>query len=81
MRTYHLLKSYIKSNKINKLLKGLKKKVRTSEGLEAVEVEGVGLEKLDSGTTIDRRELLGDCMHRVPQTRKSETVVGVHSPR
>lgn len=57
------------------------RKILTSKGLEAVEIEGVGLEELDPGASDGRGELLGDGVHRVPQARHPQAVVRVHPPR
>lgn len=58
-----------------------KKKRNTSEGLEAMEIESVRLEKLDAGATSGGRELLRNRMHRMPQTRQSQAIIRVHSTR
>lgn len=58
-----------------------KKKRNTSEGLEAMEIESVRLEKLDAGATSRGRELLRNRMHRMPQTRQSQAIIRVHSTR
>lgn len=43
-----------------------------------MEIKGIGLEKLDAGAAEDRRQLLRDRVHRVPQARHSQAVVRVH---
>lgn len=45
-----------------------------------MEIEVVGVEKLDPVASDDGRELLGDGVHRMPETRQSQAIVGVDSP-
>lgn len=57
------------------------KKFCPGKGLEAVQIERVGLEELDPGASDGRGQLLRDGVHGVPQARHSQAVVRVHPAR